>query len=307
MKFADLIRLLLLATIWGSSFLFMRKAAPEFGPLGLILIRVGAAAVVLGPIIFISGKANEVRGRLMDFSLLSLVAASAPFCLLAYSTLSLEAGFTSLINATTPIFTAIVAMVWLGHRFTRSQYIGLVLGFVGVGVLSWDRLSFKEGGDGWAILAALTASLCYGVAGNFTRHRMQDLPPQVVAAGNTVAASIMMLPLGLWQWPAKNPSTEAWVCALLLAIVCTAVAYLLFFKIISSASAMATSTVTFLIPISAIFWGYLFLDERLTLRLVSGMAISFLGTAMVIELIGRSKEEQPAAGHDGEKVEQNLE
>ncbi|MGB0582850.1 MAG: DMT family transporter [Limisphaerales bacterium] len=307
MKIADLIRLLLLATIWGASFLFMRKAAPEFGPLGLILIRVGAAAIVLGPIILLSGKAKEMRIRWADFSFLSLVAASAPFCLLAYSTLSLEAGFTSLINATTPIFTAIVAMVWLGQRFTRSQYLGLVLGFIGVGVLSWDRLSFKEGGDGWAIVAALAASFCYGIAGNFTRHRMQDLPPRVVAAGNTVAATIMMLPMGLWHWPEKSPSTEAWVYALLLAVVCTAVAYLLFFKIISSASAMATSTVTFLIPISAIFWGYLFLNERFTLRMAAGMAISFLGTAMVIELIGRSKEEQPTTGHNGKEIEQNLE
>lgn len=307
MSLPDLVRLLLLSTIWGGSFMFMRKAAPEFGPLALILIRVGAAAMILGPIILLTGKTAVVRQRIGDFAALGLLAASLPFCLLAYSTLSLEAGFTSLINATTPIFTAIVGMAWLGQRFTREQYIGLVLGFIGVGVLSWDRLSFKEGGDGWAIVAALIASLAYGIAGNFTRQRMQDLPPQVVASGNTVAATIIMLPPGAWTWPTKNPSTEAWVCALLLAVVCTAVAYLLFFKIISNVGAMATSTVTFLIPISAILWGYLFLDERLTTRMSVGMAITFLGTALVIELIGRSKEQEPAPGHDGENIEQNLE
>ncbi len=107
-----------------------------------------------------------------------------------------------------------------------------------------------------------------------------------------------MLPFGIWKWPDVNPSFKAWGCALALAVVCTAVAYLLFFKIIGSASAMATSTVTFLIPVSAILWGYVILRERLSLQLVIGMAITFFGTAMVIELLGKSKKQQPAAGDD---------
>jgi drug/metabolite transporter (DMT)-like permease len=298
MKLADLIRLLVLSVIWGGSFLFMRLAAPEFGPLALICVRVGGAALLLGPLILLDGCGKVFRERFWDFLVLGVAASSLPFCLLAYSTLSLEAGFTSLLNATTPIFTAIVGVIWFRSRFTGRQYVGLAIGLVGVGVLSWNRLSFKDGGDGWAIVAALVASTAYGVGGNFTRQRMQDLPPRVVAAGSTVAGTLLMLPFGIWKWPEVNPSFRAWGCALALAVVCTAVAYLLFFKIISSASAMATSTVTFLIPVSAILWGYLMLQEKLTLQMVAGMVITFLGTALVIELFGRSEKKQPAAGDD---------
>ncbi len=298
MNVADLIRLLVLSIIWGGSFLFMRIAVPEFGPQALILIRVGVAALVLAPILLVSPQRNELRKRWREFLILGLTAASFPFCMLALATISLEAGFTSLLNATTPICTAVVGVLWFGSRFGKTQYVGLFIGLLGVAVLSFDRMSFKEGGDGWAILAALIAPVSYGVAGNYTRHHFQDLPPRFVAAGSTFAATLLILPLGVWSWPETIPSTKAWVCALSLSILCTAIAYLIFFRIISSASAMATSTVTFLVPISAIVWGFLILNERLTAQVVTGMVITFFGTALVIEMIGRSKEQEPDSGDD---------
>jgi len=298
MKLADLIRLLLLSVIWGGSFLFMRIAAPEFGPIALIAVRVVGAALLLGPLILLCGHGKVFIERFAGFLVLGLIGTSLPFCLLAFSTLSLEAGFTSLLNATTPIFTAIIGVIWYRSRFTRMQYVGLLIGLLGVGVLSLNRLSFKDGGDGWAIVAALTASTAYGVGVNFSRHRMQDLPPRLVAAGSTVAASLLMLPIGIWKWPEVNPSAKAWGCALTLAIVCTAIAYLLFFKILSSASAMSASAVTFLIPVTAIIWGYIILQEGLTMRMVIGTVITFLGTALVIEMFGKSKEQQTSAGDD---------
>jgi drug/metabolite transporter (DMT)-like permease len=293
MKLSDLIRLLILSIIWGGSFLFMRIAAPEFGPLALIFVRIVGAALLLGPLLLIDGFGRIFLNRITDFLVLGVAASSLPFTLLAFATLSLEAGFTSLLNATTPIATAIIGVIWYGSRFTRTQYLGLLIGLIGVGVLSWNRLSFKEGGDGWAIVAAMIAAVAYGVGGNFTRQKMQDLPPRIVAAGSTVTGSLIMLPLGIWAWPEVNPSAKAWSCAITLAVVCTAVAYLLFFKILSSASAMATSTVTFLIPVSAILWGYVILQEGLSLQLVIGMAITFFGTALVIELLGKSKRLKP--------------
>lgn len=298
MNVADLIRLLVLSVIWGGSFLFMRIAAPEFGPQALILIRVGVAALVLAPILVVSSQRDELRKRWREFLILGFTAASFPFCMLALATMSLEAGFTSLLNATTPICTAIVGVLWYGSRFRKAQYAGLFIGLLGVAVLSYDRMSFKEGGDGWAIIAALIAPISYGMAGNYTRHQFQDLPPKFVAAGSTFAATLLILPLGIWSWPESNPSSKSWICALLLAVLCTAIAYLLFFKIISSASAMATSTVTFLVPISAIVWGFLALDERLTPQVVAGMLITFFGTALVIEMIGKSKQQEPKSGND---------
>lgn len=300
MNIPDLIRLIVLSMIWGGSFLFMRVAAPEFGPFALVLLRTGGAALLLSPHLLARRHRETVKRHAFDLFLLGLTASAIPWCLLAYATLSLEAGFTSLLNATTPMFTAIIGAVWFATRIKPLQIVGLIVAFIGVGVLSQDRLSFKAGGDGWAIVAALGATTLYGIACNITSRRLTELPAPVVSAGNTFCAAVVLLPIGIWHWPAQMPSVTAWVCAAGLAILCTAIAFLLFFKIISRCSAMAASSVTFLIPVSAIFWGWLLLKEPVSLRLFAGMLITFAGTALAIELLPlrRSKEEQPAAGDD---------
>ncbi len=286
MNRAGLIRLILLSMIWGGSFLFLRVAAPEFGPLALIFVRVSVAALVLFPILCVRENWRMFRRVWGKMGLVGILNSSIPFSLLAFSTLRLEAGFTSLINATTPIFAAVVGWVWFGARLGRVNIVGLCVALVGVAVLSWDRMEFKEGGAGWAVVAALLAALSYGVSANLSKGWLSGLNPRMVAAGNMTLAGISMAPLGVIYWPAVPPSASTWACAAALAVVCTAGAYLLFFRLLEDAGALGATSVTFLIPVFAVIWGVWLLDERLDARLFVGMAVTLLGTALAIGLIG---------------------
>ncbi|MHC9038299.1 DMT family transporter, partial [Cobetia marina] len=162
MSASDALRLVLLSTLWGMSFIFMRVAAPEFGPTTLILLRMGIAALVLAPLLLGAGRLKMLWEHKGSLAVLGLTSQALPFCLLALATTQLEAGFTSLINATTPLFTALLGMALFATPIQKQQYLGLAVAFSGVYVLSSDRLDFQLGGDGWFILAALGATFCYG-------------------------------------------------------------------------------------------------------------------------------------------------
>ena len=278
---ADSLRLILLSTLWGMSFIFMRVAVPEFGPVPLILVRMGIGALLLLPLLLSLRYLKLVGGLL----LLGLVNHVLPFVLLALATIRLEAGFTSLINATTPIFTALLGALFFTTPIQRQQYLGLTLAFFGVYVLSANRLDFSLGGDGWFILAAVGATFCYGVATNYSKSYLSHLPVRVLAAGSTAMSALILLIPGLWLWPSEPISGLAWSNALGLAVFSTTLAFLLYFGLISSAGATATSTVTFLVPVSALLWGYLLLDERLSLQVLVGMAITLAGTAIATGMI----------------------
>ena len=281
----DALRLLLLAIIWGASFLLLRIAAPEFGPMPLILVRSVVAAICFAGVFRLASNRAILRQHLGGFFLLGIVNTALPFSLLAYSTLSLEAGFTSLLNATTPIFAAIIGAAIFSTPLRPPQVIGLFIALGGVAILSWDHLNFGPGGSGLAVLAALGASASYGIAVNFTKHRLAKVPPQVVSAGALVMASLILLVPGILFWPAEMPSAKSWNSALLLAVICTAIAYALFFSLLKRSGAMAASSVTFLIPIFAILWGAIVLGEKVDPQLLVGMLVTLGGTALAVGLI----------------------
>ncbi|MGM0693368.1 MAG: DMT family transporter [Pseudomonadota bacterium] len=283
---ADTLRLLLLSSLWGLSFIFMRVASPEFGPVPLVLVRMGVGAALLAPLLLGARYLRLVRENAGRLFLLGLINHVLPFSLLALATTRLEAGFTSLINATTPIFTALLGALFFTTPIQRQQYLGLALALFGVYVLSADRLDFALGGDGWFILAVLGATFCYGVAGNYSRTYLAHLPVRVLAAGSTAMSALILLVPGLLLWPAEPISGLAWANGLALAGLSTTVAFLLYFGLIASAGATATSTVTFLVPVSALVWGYLLLGERLSLQILAGMAITLAGTAIATRMIG---------------------
>lgn len=282
---ADTLRLILLSSLWGMSFIFMRVAVPEFGPVPLILVRMGVGALLMLPLLLGRHYLRQVwenKGKLM---VLGLVNHVLPFTLLALATTRLEAGFTSLINATTPLFTALLGALFFATPVQRRQYLGLALAFLGVYVLSADRLDFALGGDGWFILAVLGATLCYGIATNFSKTYLTHLPVRVLAAGSCAMSALILLLPGLWLWPEAPISALGWGNGLALAVFSTTVAFLLYFGLIASAGATATSTVTFLVPVSALLWGYLLLDETLSLQVLAGMAITLTGTAIATRMI----------------------
>ncbi len=285
MALPDTIRLLVLSIIWGASFMLMRIAAPEFGPVVLIAIRTLLAAACFAIVFRPAEHRACFRRHIGGLAVVGLISTAIPFSLLAYATLSLEAGFTSLLNATTPLFAAFIGAVWFATPLKRHQLIGIAIAILGIAVLSWGSLSFKPGGSGWAVVAALVASAGYGLGANFTKRRLAGVPSNVVSAGALLIAGVVMLPLGIGLWPDTQPSAKAWICAIVLAVVCTAAAYFIFFNLLTRIGAMPATTVTFLIPVFAIAWGAAVLGESVDAQLVAGMLVTLAGTAIAVGLL----------------------
>ncbi|MDC6171241.1 DMT family transporter [Paucibacter sp. XJ19-41] len=287
MKPFDIAELLLLAAIWGASFLFMRLGAHEFGPIAMAAVRVGGASLMLLPLLAARQGLNELGREWRPLLAVGLLNSALPFALFSFAALSITAGLSSILNATTPLWGAIVAWIWLAQRLSLLRCIGLALGFAGVLFLAWDQASFKPGGSGWAILACLGAALSYGVAANYTKRFLAHVSPLSVATGSQVFAALLLALPAFWLWPAQPPSLQAWVGVLLLALLCSGIAYILFFRLMSRIGATNTIAVTFLIPVFAVLWGWLFLAEAFTARMALGCAVVLLGTALAVGLLGK--------------------
>jgi drug/metabolite transporter (DMT)-like permease len=285
MRPSDVVELLVLAALWGASFLFMRVAAPAFGPVPLIAVRVGIAALVLLSALAIRGGFSKLRGRLGPILVTGAINSAIPFCLLAYATLSVTAGLASILNATSPLWGAVVAHFWLRDRLDRGRVLGLALGFAGVAFLFWGRASFKPGGAGLAVAAALAATLSYGVAASYAKRRLAGVDPFAVAAGSQLAATLLLAAPAAALWPARPVPHGAWGAVLGLGVACTAVAYVLYFRLIAHVGPARAIAVTFLIPPFAVAWGALFLGEALTTRTIAGAAIVLAGTALTTGLV----------------------
>jgi drug/metabolite transporter (DMT)-like permease len=288
MKPFDLGELVLLAALWGASFLFMRLGAHEFGPLALAFVRVGLASVLLLPLLASRGQLAELRTHWRGLLVVGALNSAIPFALFSFAALSITAGLSSIVNATTPLWTAVVAFAWLGQGLTRLRALGLAIGFAGVTFLAWDKASFKPGADHaglWAVLACAVATLCYGLAANATKRWLTGVPPLAVATGSQTAAALLLLLPALWHWPATLPGAVAWGSALALAGLCTALAYLMYFRLMSRVGPTNAVSVTFLIPLFAILWGWLFLREPVTAQMVMGGAIVLVGIALALGLV----------------------
>ncbi len=289
MKAFDIGELGLLAALWGASFLFMRLGAHEFGPIVLAAVRVGLASAMLIPLLTARGQLAELRRHWQGLLLVGALNSAIPFALFSFAALSITAGLSSIVNATTPLWTAVVGFVWLRQGLTRWRVLGLVIGFAGVAFLAWDKASFKPGADHtglWAVLACLGATLCYGLAANATRRYLTGVPPLAVATGSQFAAALMLALPAAALWPAVPPGALAWGSALGLAALCTALAYILYFRLMSRVGPTNAVSVTFLIPLFAILWGALFLHEAITAQMVAGGAVVLVGIALALGLVG---------------------
>lgn len=280
MKPNDLAELVALAAIWGASFLFMRLGAGEFGPVALAAVRVAGAALVLMPLLHWRGQMGELRRHWRAIFVVGATNSALPFLFFSYAALSISAGLSSIFNASTPLWGALIAWAWLRDRPTLARTLGLAIGFAGVIGLAWEKASFKPGGSGWAVVACLAAALCYGFSASFTKKHLQGVAPMAVAAGSQLSAALLLALPALWWWPAATPSPHAWLMVALLAVLCTGLAYLMYFRLIAHVGASNAITVTFLIPAFAVLWGWLFLAESLTPAMAIGCAVILLGTAL---------------------------
>lgn len=291
MSVRDVFVLIFLSAVWGASFLFVRIAVPEFGPFALILLRVGGAALMFLPIFLKAANRQFLRSRAKTLAVLGFFNAALPFTLFAWAGLFLPAGFTSLLNASTPIFTAIIGFLWLTIPLSRWQIIGLLIGFGGIAILTGDSLSFEEGGLGWPILAVFGATCSYGISAHLAKLKFSDVPPLLVSAGNLFYASLFLIPLVFLYPPTSMPSLGAFAAGLALAVLCTAIAFVLFFELLQRTGATAAATVTFIIPIFGILWGALFLAEEVSGRMILGMVVALFGTALVTKLFPRQSKQ----------------
>ncbi|WP_280150977.1 DMT family transporter [Piscinibacter sp. XHJ-5] len=280
MKTSDVGELFALAALWGASFLFMRMGAVEFGPVALAAVRVIGATLFLLPLLRARGQLGELRVHWRPLLIVGVLNSALPFLCYSYAALSITAGLSSIFNAATPLFGAVIAWLWLNDRLTPSRIVGLAIGFAGVLWLAWDKASFKPGGSGWAIVACLAATLCYGISASYTKKKFTGVPPLAVATGSQLSATLVLLPLALLWWPAAMPSQTAWIAAGLLAVACTGVAYVLYFRLIAHVGPANAIAVTFLIPVFAVLWGWVFLDEGITPQMVIGCAVILAGTGL---------------------------
>lgn len=280
----DLIDLLLLGALWGASFLFMRMGAAEFGPVALVFLRVAGASLLLLPLMLARGQGAALRSHWRALSWVGAINSALPFVLFAVAALALTAALMAVFNATAPIWGALVAWWWLGDKLDRSRWLGLAIGVVGVLGLSWGKADFKPGAHGVSaaigIAACLLAGVCYGLAGNLSRKHLVGVPPLTVAAGSQLAATAL-LALPAWAlWPGSMPSVQAWWAVAALAFACTGLAYLLYFRLMANAGLTSAMSVTYLVPVFALLWGWLWLDETPTVTMLLGCAVILLGTAL---------------------------
>ena len=280
---------ILLAALWGASFLFMRLGTLEFGPLPTAGLRVAIASLALLPVMLSRGLWPQLRQHWKPVMICGLINSAIPFALFSFALLSISTGLSSILNATVPLFGALVAWLWLGDKPGTSRTVGLVIGFIGVALLASGKASFKPDASGavtaWGILACLLAAISYAVAASFTRRYLSGLNSLMVATGSQIGAALGLALPTLLMWPVQAPSLKAWGALLALGILCTAVAYVLFFRLIEQLGPARAITVTFTIPVFAVFYGVTLLGETVTTWMLFCGVIVLCGTALATGLV----------------------
>jgi drug/metabolite transporter (DMT)-like permease len=280
---------ILLAAIWGASFMFMRVAVVELGAFATAGLRVSIASAFLLPLLLGRGHAGLLLKNWKLALVVGIFNSAIPFACFSYALLSISTGLSSILNATVPLFGAIIAWLWLKDRPDGSRILGLLIGFVGVALLAWDKASFKPdasgNASGWAVLACLLATLCYGLSASFTKRYMAGLPSVVSATGSQMGASVGLLPLAWWFWPDHAVSLQAWAAVIALGVLCSGVAYSLYFRLIERAGPSRALSVTFAIPVFAVLYGVILLGEAVTPWMLLCGLIIVVGTGLSTGLI----------------------
>jgi drug/metabolite transporter (DMT)-like permease len=274
----------LLAAIWGASFLFTRIGTVEFGVWATAGLRVLIATLFLLPILLIRGHSQSLQEHWKLVLLVGLTNSAIPFVCFSFALQSITVGLSSLLNATVPLFGAVIAWVWLSDRPSGSRMLGLAIGFLGVAMLAWDKASFKPDASGlssgWGVLACLFACICYGISASFTKRFLGGLPSLVSSTGSQLGAALALLPLTIFYWPSQEVSMKAWGAVITLGVVCTGFAYILFFRLIERAGPAKALSVTFAIPVFAVLYGVILLGETVTPWMVGCGLVIVLGTTL---------------------------
>jgi drug/metabolite transporter (DMT)-like permease len=278
------LELVALGAIWGGSFLFMRVAANDFGPLALVEVRLALGALVLLPFLW-QARAQFTASIWWRLALIGAINSAIPFVLFAWAAQRAPAGIGAIANATAVMFTTLVAFAFYGERITGRRAVGVAAGFAGVAVLA----SAKVAGDSVlsAALAGTFASLLYGVSANLIRRYLAGLPASAVAAATLLCATVLLAPFAIVAWPENPIPMHSWLSAAGLGLLCTGVAFLLYYRLIHRIGAPRASTVTYLVPLFAVLWAWTILGEPLTVNMAIAAAMILGGVALSQQRAGK--------------------
>lgn len=262
----------------------MRIAAPVIGPVWLIECRVLLAGLVMLLFVARQGQLYLLRKHFVPLIVVGCINSAIPFVLLAFASVSLPAGFTTILNGTAPLFGMIIASIWLKERLTATRLMGFILGFIGVVILVGLRNISVTPSFLMAVGAGLLAALMYAIAAPYIKQSMIGVPSLVVTTGSQLAAAVILVPALPFTIPHEAPSTTVVAAVIAVALLSTALAYVLYFRLIQNIGSTKALTVTYLIPLFAMLWGALVLNERVTPSMIGGCALVLLGTAIANDL-----------------------
>ena len=288
MRLKNTIDFVLIGALWGMSYVFMRFTAGKVEPIVMAESRLLIGA--LGIFVFAMCK-KDLRALLIpaktDLSRITMIASFnsvIPFALFSYAMQHLNAGLGAILNSTSPIWTAIIGAIWLKDRLSMSRILGLALGCGGIIFLMWGKADFAVGGLGLPILASLGVTLSYGIATNYIKVYGAGIHPMGLAFSSLFIGSFMLAIPAYIYLPTEPLSTLTWISIIGLGIGSTAIAYVLYYRLIEQAGPTVAITVTFVVPIFSILWGDIFLQEKPTLNMFIGGVIIIIGTALAIGL-----------------------
>ena len=286
MRAQDIARLLCLAAIWGGSFVFMRIAAPVLGPLVTADLRVLLAGLLLIGYFRIIRFDPDWRRFWKHYLVVGVVNSAIPFSLYSYAALHIPASYSVILNATAPLFGAVFAAIWLGDALTLRKAAGLALGTFGVVLVARAPGTQLDASFLRAVAACLTAAMCYGLMGVYIKRRAGAVPSMAMAGVSQLMAGIALLPLALATTREAIPGAAVILSVVALAVLCSAVAYLLYFRLITDVGPARALTVTFLMPVFGMTWGAMFLGESVTAGMLAGCALVVAGTFIVLRAPG---------------------
>lgn len=279
MPFKDFVELIVLGAIWGASFMLMRIAAPEFGIFVMVEIRALLAALILLPFVVWLKQTSEMFTHWRHVIVVGLLNTAIPFCFFAYGSLHLPSALTALLNGTAGIFGALLAWLWLRETISHAAKIGFACGVVGVYLLSYESLNLK-GVTLMPVFACLIATFCYGVAICYFKKYLTGAKPLAVAAGSQLVSAVVLLPLVVMYPVTTMPSLEAWGAVLFLAVVCTGIAYMMYFNLIGKIGASKAIYVGYIVPVFGLIWGSWLLDETISQLMLLGAVVILLGVIL---------------------------
>ena len=270
-RWLDPLELGVLGAIWGASFLFMRVAANDFGPAPLVEVRLALGSLVLLPFLWRDRSRFPLR-LWPKLALIGAINSALPFLLFAWAAQRAPAGIGAIANAMTVLFTALVGFLFFGERIGTRRALALVVGFVGVVVLASGKAAGMS--IGAAAAAGALASLLYGLGINLVRRHLGGLPPAAVASATLGSAALLTLPVAIATWPVQPLPAAAWLSAAMLGLLCTGIAFVMYYRLIARIGASRASTVTYLVPLFGVGWAWWLLDEPLTWTMaLAGMLI----------------------------------